>query len=51
MITREELIKILLQSNFAGRMQIIDTEIYEYMAYLQTKTDEELKNMLIINCG
>ena len=47
---REEMIKILLAANFAGRKEVVDTEVYEYAAYLRTKTDLQLQNMVMINC-
>ena len=47
---RKEMIKTLLAAHFAGRMSVNQEEVIEYAAYLRSKTDLELQNMLMINC-
>lgn len=47
---RNEMIKTLVQSALVNKPDATETQIAEYVNYLQGKTDLELQNILMINC-
>jgi len=49
-MNRQEMIKTLVLSALTGKPDASKEEVAEYVKYLNTKSDLELQNMVMINC-
>ena len=49
-MNKQEMIKVLVRSALVNKPDATEEQIAEYVKYLETKSEPQLQNMLMINC-